>query len=36
MKETNQLHYEGVINHITNEKAAKIRELEALLSAKDA
>jgi hypothetical protein len=29
MKETNQLHYEGVINHITNEKTAKIRDLEA-------
>jgi gas vesicle protein len=24
MKESNQQHYEGVINHITNEKTAKI------------
>ena len=29
MKESNQQHYEGVINHITNEKTAKILELEA-------
>ena len=29
MKESNQQHYEGVISHITNEKVAKIRELEA-------
>jgi hypothetical protein len=36
MKESNQLHYEGVINHITNEKTAKIRELETKINAKDA
>jgi hypothetical protein len=29
MKENNQQHYEGVINHITNEKTAKITDLEA-------
>jgi hypothetical protein len=29
MKESNQQQYERVINHITNEKTAKIRELEA-------
>jgi hypothetical protein len=36
MKESNQLHYEGVINHITNEKTTKIRELETKINAKDA
>ena len=36
MKESNQLHYEGVINAITNEKTAKIRELETKINAKDA
>jgi hypothetical protein len=35
MKESNQQHYEGVINHITNEKTAKIIELETKLNAKD-
>ena len=35
MKESNQQHYEGVINAITNEKTAKIRELETELKAKD-
>jgi len=29
MKESNQQHYEDVINDITNEKSAKILELEA-------
>ena len=36
MKDSNQRHYEGVINHITNEKTAKTRELETKLNAKDA
>jgi hypothetical protein len=36
MKESNQQHFEGVIDHITNEKTAKIRELEAQIIAKDA
>ena len=29
MKESNQQHYEGVINHITNANTAKITDLEA-------
>ncbi len=29
MKESNQQHYEGIINHPKNEKTAKISELEA-------
>ena len=29
MKESNQQHYEGLINAMTNEKTAKILELEA-------
>jgi hypothetical protein len=28
MKESNQEHYEGVINAITNEKTKRIEELE--------
>jgi hypothetical protein len=28
MKESNQQHYEGLINAMTNEKTAKILELE--------
>ena len=29
MKESNQHHYEGVINQITNEKMVRITDLEA-------
>ena len=29
MKESNQHHYEGVMNQFTNEKTAKITDLEA-------
>ena len=36
MKENYQHYYERVIFHINNEKADKIRELEALLIDKDA
>ncbi len=35
MKENSQQHYEGVVNHINNEKSTKIDALEKQLKDKD-